>query len=521
MELLSADAAQYQLADTSDTDLDVELVRRGGLWQFVQLAWPEVEPDELVPSWHMEEICTHLEAVSRGECRRLIITIPPGCTKSTIVSVLWPVWDWIINPKRKWMFATFDQTLMHRDAIRCRKLVRSAWFQARWGRGVTIADSKDDQTTQSVYSTSKGGRRVSVTVGGKATGWHAEIQVVDDPTKPNDIKSDPETAAAALERTWQWWRGTMASRRSNPKKFARVIIMQRLHELDLVGRILEEAPDEYVHLNLPMEFEPERACKTKWGGDRRTVEGELLVPSRFDAAAVAEAKRDLGSQHAAAQLQQRPSPGEGNIFKRDWFAERWTEITIKPNWTVVISADCTFKDSKSSDYVAIHVWAYDGAKYYLIDRICDQLGLPATLRCLLTLIGRWPRARAKLIEDKANGPAVEQVLRGKVSGIIMVDPQGGKVARANAISPLAEARNVVLPAANAVLRYGEGKVLTYEWIEDFIENLCSFPFARHDDDVDAMTQAIIYLHDSIGPRYLKAMEKIKDGSAAALLGLRG
>jgi predicted phage terminase large subunit-like protein len=516
--LSPADSHFYQQAQASDEALDVECVRRGGLWAFVQLAWPEVEPDELVPSWHMEEICKHLERVSDGSCRRLIITIPPGCTKSTIVSVLWPVWDWIAHPKRKWMHATFDQTLMFRDSGRARKLVRSAWFQARWGR-VSVADGKDDQTTQTVWSTNKGGRRFSCTVAGKATGWHAEIQVVDDPTKPADIKLDPETAAAALERTWQWWRGTMASRRSNPKKFARVIIMQRLHELDLVGRILEESPGEYVHLNLPMEFEPEHACKTPWGGDRRTVEGELLVPSRFDAAAVAEAKRDLGSQHAAAQLQQRPTPGEGNIFKRDWFTERWETLVIKKTWTIVISADCTFKDSKSSDYVALHVWAYDGAKYYLIDRICDQLGLPATIRCLLTLIERWPRARSKLIEDKANGPAVEQVLRGKVSGILMVEPEGGKVARANAVSPLAEARDVVFPATHAVLRLENGTVLTYEWIDEMVETVCAFPFARHDDDVDAMTQALIHLHDHIGPRDLKAMARIRSGETAALLGL--
>lgn len=516
--LSPAETDLYAQALKSDEEIDVELVRRGGLWAFVQLAWPEVEPDELVPGWHMEEICRHLEAVSRGECRRLIITIPPGCTKSTIVSVLWPVWDWIANPKRKWMHATFDQTLMFRDSNRARKLLKSEWFRSRWG-GVFVAESKEDQTTQTVWSTNKGGRRFSCTVAGKATGWHAEIQVVDDPTKPQDIKADPETAAAALERTWQWWRGTMASRRSNPKKFARVIIMQRLHELDLVGRILEEAPGEYTHLNLPMEFEPERKCTTPWGGDRRTLEGELLVPARFDSAAVAEAKRDLGSQHAAAQLQQRPSPGEGNIFKREWFSQRWVDAP-GDILALAISADCSFKDTKSADYVAIHVWALGkDSKYYLLDRIHDRMGLPATIRCLLTLIERWPKARAKLIEDKANGTAVEQVLRGKVAGIIMVEPEGGKVARANAVSPLVEARDVVLPAPSATFKLPNGTILTYEWIDDLVEEACSFPFGRNDDDVDAMTQALIYLHDDVGPRYRKAMDRVKSGEMAKLFGV--
>jgi predicted phage terminase large subunit-like protein len=515
VQLLADDLRLFDLA-ADDIALDRALVARNGLWQFVQLAWEVIEADPLVPSWHMEEICNHLEAVSRGECRRLIITVPPGCSKSRIVSVLWPVWDWIKNPKRKWMFATFDQTLMHRDAIDCRKLVRSAWFQARWPE-LNIAASKDDQTTQSVYSTTKGGRRVSVTVSGKATGWHAEIQVVDDPTKPADIRADPEVAATALERTWQWWRGTMASRRSNPKKFSRVIIMQRLHELDLVGRIMEESPGEYTLLSLPMEFEPERKCVTKWGGDRRTFEGELLVPSRFDADAVAEAKRDMGSQVAAAQLQQRPTPGEGNIFKRDWFNARWETLPAGVHFLYIISADCTFKDSSAADYVAIHVWAYGDGKFYLVDRINDRLGLPATVACMLALAKRWPQARGKLIEDKANGPAVEQVLRGRMPGIIMREPQGGKVARANAVSPLAEAFSVVLPAPNATLKAADGTTLTYAWVEDMIEELCAFPFARHDDDVDAMTQALIYLHDSMPPRYLKAMRQIASGNIHRLV----
>jgi predicted phage terminase large subunit-like protein len=261
-----------------------------------------------------------------------------------------------------------------------------------------------------------------------------------------------------------------------------------------------------------MEFEPEHACRTKWGGDRRTIEGELLVPDRFDAAAVAEIKRDLGSQAAAAQLQQRPTPGTGNIFKRDWFAERW--LTLPEGLFTVISADCTFKDSASADFVAIHVWGIAGGKFYLLDRICDRMGLPETIRCMLTLAARWPHATAKLIEDKANGPAVEQMLRDKMPGIIMMEPArmgGSKVGRANSVSPLAEAGDVILPAANAQLAVGKNgtsTVLTYEWIDDMVESVCAFPFARHDDDVDAMTQALIFLHNGLQSRYLEAMRRL-------------
>lgn len=518
MSLHAALQAEYDFACQNEILAD-QVLGKGVLWDFAQLAWPQIEPDPLVPSWHMEEICAHLAAVSRGELKRLIITIPPGCTKSLLTSVIWPAWDWINNPRRKFMYGTFDVELMRRDANACRRLVRGPWFQQRWGHIVNVDEGRDVQDTQSIFNTTKGGRRVSVTVAGKATGWHAQIQVIDDPTKPKDIIGDPDLARAALERAWNWYRVTMASRRSNPKNFARVIIMQRLHELDLVGRILEEdkkrdAP-EYVHLNFPMRAEMERLCKTPVGGDRRTYEGELLTPNRFDEAAVKELEHDLGSQAAAAQLQQRPAPAAGNIFQRDWFTQRW--LTLPQNLHLIISADCSFKDSASADFVAIHVWGYcyTDAKYYLIDRIHDRMGLPATVKCIEALAKRWPKARAKLIEDKANGPAVEQTLRGKLSGIIMIEPDGGKIARANAVSPVCEARDVVLPDVGALLKLSDGTVLRYEWIDEMVEELVTFPFARHDDDVDAMTQGLGHLHDGVATKYLAAMRKLRDRRVAS------
>jgi len=487
------------IRDIPDEVMDRSAISRGGLWKFAKCAWPEIEASPLVPGWHMEQVCNHLEAVSRGDCRRLIINIPPGTSKSTLTSVLWPAWDWINNPQRKWMFATFDASLAWRDALRCRQLVRSPWYASRWGTSVELDDSADSQATQSVYSTTAGGRRVSVTVGGRATGWHANFQVIDDPIKPKDIAGDPDQARSALERTWTWFTMTMASRREDPKKFARVIIMQRLHEDDLVGRILDtDKEHEWTHLMLPMRFEPERACITPYGGDVRERAGELLCSERFDEASVTELERDYGSQAAASQLQQRPTAPGGNLFKREWFRERWRALPA--DLAMVQSWDCAFKDTAKADFVAGHVWGYSKGKYYLVDRIHDRMGLPETVRCVEALTRRWPKARGKLIEDKANGPAVEQVLRDKMSGIIMITPEGGKVARANAISPLCEAGNIVLPDP-----------AVHQWSDDVLEEIVSFPFSRNDDDVDCMTQAIVYLHDHTQAKYLEAMRKVASG----------
>lgn len=497
------------LLDCSLVDIDREEVRRYGFYRFIPLAWQEVDPAPFVDNWHIEQMAIHLEAVSRGDLRKLIINVPPGMSKSRIASVLWPSWDWITKPTRKWIAATVDPKLAYRDALDCRRLVNSQWFQERWGDVVQIDMSDDVQTTQGVYNTTAGGRRVSTSVRGSIIGWHGDIQLVDDPNKPDEMR-DPEMAQAALERTWAWWRGTLASRRIDPRKLAQVVIMQRLSDSDLVGRILEDDTDhEWTCLMLPMRFEPERACKTEWGGDIRTEPDELLCPERFDEAAVKADRKRMGEQVDAAQNQQRPAPAGGNIFQRDWFTERWLELPA--NLSLAISVDCSFKDSAGADFVAIHVWGWTNDKFYLVDRIHDRMGTPQTVACILALKKRWPTCRITLIEDKANGPAVEQILRDKITGIIMLEPAtlgGSKVARANAVSPLAEARDVMFPDPSVTLKRGES-ALTYKWIDEMIEEVVTFPFARHDDDVDAMTQALIYLHDHLQGRYMAAMRNVR------------
>ena len=192
-----------------ELELDRRLVMgRGGLYRYMKKAWPEVEAQAFVEGWHLEEVCAHLEAVSRGEIDRLIINIPPGCTKSLSVSVFWPTWDWITRCDRKFMYASFDASLSQRDALRAKDLVRSKWYQERWGLAaspqglervgvrvpVAIVGEGGKQNTAGIYWTSGGGFRFSTSEGGKATGWHAHIQVIDDPTKPLDVQEGGNTA---------------------------------------------------------------------------------------------------------------------------------------------------------------------------------------------------------------------------------------------------------------------------------------------------------------------------------------
>jgi predicted phage terminase large subunit-like protein len=352
-----------------------------------------------------------------------------------------------------------------------------------------IAGGRTNSGAKSLLRTAGGGLRFSTMVRGKATGWHADFQVMDDPTKPADIQAGGDQARLALDKTRTTWASTFASRKANPKTFARVIVMQRLHEHDLSATAEAEG---YTVLRLPMEYDPKRHCKTPWGEDWRTVAGELLAPGRFDRDTVETTKRELGPRAAAAQLQQDPTSDAGAVFDRSWFTRRWTEIPAGCRWWQ--SWDCTFKASGGSDYVVGQVWAQKGVDYYLVDQVRARMTFTATLQAIRDMTAKHKRARLCLVEDKANGTAVMDTLRGEIPGLVAVEPLGGKVARAQATTGLWQAGQVLLPAGA-------------EWTGEFVEEHASFPLGAHDDQVDAASQALT--HGSGKARVSGKLNKIK------------
>jgi predicted phage terminase large subunit-like protein len=295
----------------------------------------------------------------------------------------------------------------------------------------------------------------------------------------------------------------MSSRLNDPSTGSIVIIMQRLSERDLAAHVL--ARGGYEHLNLPTEFELERRTVTSIGRDPRVNEGQLLFPRLFPQTVIAEAKTNLGTQGYAAQHQQRPAPAEGGIFKRYWWRfwvprgsnlppiifrdaegiDHEAAVITLPVYMdeLVQSWDCSFKDLKESDFVAGELWGRRGADVFLLDQTHARLNFPDTVQAVRNMSSKWPGALAKLIEDRANGTAVIQTLAYELPGIIPVEPLGGKVARAYAVTPRIEAGNVYLPHPAFA-----------PWVSEFIEECASFPNARHDDWVDAMTQALARLN---------------------------
>lgn len=438
------------------------------LRHFVRLAWHVVEPATVyVPNWHIDAICEHLEAVSRGEIRNLLINMPPRHMKSLLCSVFWPAWEWTTSPHVRWLYASYAQSLSTRDSLKCRRLIESPWYQERWGDVYQLAD---DQNLKMRFENDRTGYRIATSVGGAATGEGGDRIIADDPHNALEAPS-----AAIRESTLAWWDETMSTRLNNQRTGTKVIVMQRLHEKDLSGHVL--AQGGYEHLCLPAEYEGTKVYTSIGWSDPRTEPGELLCPERFGPVELAALKVALGSYGAAGQLQQRPAPAEGGLLKRTW----WGFYRERPARfdEVLQSWDMAFKDTKSSDYVVGQVWGRIGAEKYLLDQVRDRMDFPATVQAVRTLTAKWPQAHAKLVEDKANGPAVIAQLKREIAGLIAVEPEGGKVARVNAVSPTIEAGNVYLPDPSIA-----------PWIGDFLTECSQFPNGAHDDQVDAMSQAL-------------------------------
>lgn|GEM_PF-414112 len=453
--------------------VDRERVLRGGLRAFVGRAWSQVEPAAMIPGRHIDAVCEHLEAWLRGDFDALVINEPPGCSKSLVVSTLFAAFVWIDRPTWRWIAASYALDVAMKDARHHRELVAGDWWAARWP-GVGIPHGADASTAVGYFQNTTGGSRYSTTTGGSVTGQHGDAHIIDDPHDPHGVASTAE-----LDATLTWWRETMPTRFRDPKHPRRILVMQRLHERDLTAEMVREGA---TVLCLPMRYE--RAHPHAYPRDWRTTDGELLVPDRYPADALARLETRLGPRATAAQLQQRPSPAGGGIIKEAWI-RYWTELP--PGGTWGISVDAAFKGKASSDPVCIQAWYTVGASHYLVDQDLGQCSFVETIAHLLAFCTRYPDALLKLVEDKANGPAIISTLEQQVSGLVAVNPgSDSKAARLAAVEPLFAAGNVLFPDPEKA-RYPDGR-RGAPWVPACVHEVITFPAAAHDDQVDAMSQ---------------------------------
>lgn len=478
--------------------LTAELCRRRGLLEFVKRMWHLVEAVDLQVEPHIELICRHLEACAYfgaqslkvdwskqlwakwvfdgpnapGGIQDLVIAIPPGMTKSRLVSVFFPAWVWTWAPSAKFISTSYADNLAIDFGRLSFDLMSSALYRAAWPR---VVIEGGERAAMSDYYNTEHGRRWSMPMGGKITGKHGHFLLSDDPIKPDDLKLGGDSAREALSKTHYRWDAILSNRSADASTFTRIIIAQRLHMDDLSGHSVAQGAH---HLWLPMEYEPMNAYTSPWGSDWRTEPGELLSPKRFPARVIEERKRITPARDWSAQYQQRPTPEDGAVFDRAWFQNRWSG-TPPATARLVLSIDSSLKEDKG-DYAVLQVWWCKSAgEFWLLDQVRARLGFNNQLAAIQNLRLKWANIRTVLVEGKSNGTAIVDTLRQKMAGIIQVEPLGGKQARAEATTPYWQAGNVYLPERTP-------------WVDTFVEEHVVFPVGSSDDQVDCASQFLLW-----------------------------
>lgn len=467
------------------------------LYEFIRQAWSTVEPGvKFIPSWHIETICEHLEAITSGDIRRLLINIPPRHSKSTIVSVMWPMWEWLVRPEEKYLCASYSSSLSIRDNLKARRLIQSPWYQERWGH---LFQLSGDQNAKQRFENDKTGYRLATSVGGSATGEGGSRLIMDDPHSAQDAQSD-----ATRETTLEWFDMVWSTRLNDPKQDAMIVVMQRLHERDVSGHILSDIRG-WEHVCIPAEFDGKRRRTSLGTYDPRKTKGELICPERFGQTEIDNLKQLLGSYGASGQLQQDPVPPEGGILKIKYFNLWPSEQGLPPFEYILQSYDCAFTEKTSGDPTACTVWAiftHNGERQaMLIDAWDEHLSYP-DLRA--RAIKEWgteyggistknPHSRARkpdrvLVEAKASGQSLLQDLRqARVPAVAYNPGMSDKISRAHQAAPTLELGMLWVPESAK----NPGQPVT--WAQGFLKQMAKFPVAEHDDYVDTFTQAIIFL----------------------------
>jgi predicted phage terminase large subunit-like protein len=443
------------------------------LREFYGGMWPVIEPGTVFRgNWHLDAICEHLEAaVVHRQILQLLINMPPRFSKSTLCSVALPAYIWTRFPHIRWLYASYAQSLATRDSVLCRRVIQSPWYQARWGHVFKLTT---DQNIKQRYENDRTGSRIATSVGAALTGEGGDVLVVDD--AHNVVEAESELVRRGVI---DWYKSSASTRLNDPKLGVKVVVMQRVHQDDLAGHLLETG--DWYHLCLPMEFE---GVKPQWfigWTDPREKEGDLLWPERYGREEVDKLKRALGSYGAAAQLQQRPTPKGGGIFKREWFGS-YSSGALPGFVRVVESWDTATSEEDYAAYTVGTVWGEDvEGRIYLLDVSRGRWEFPR-LKSEVRFFHLRHNGAAILVEDKSSGRQVCQELGRDARLPIIAISVGrkGKVARAISVSPMIEGGKVLLPE-------------DAPWLAAFMEEILLFPNAKFADQVDSMTQALSYI----------------------------
>ena len=440
-----------------------------------------------------EVIASALEDVEAGIIDRLIITVPPRHGKSELASIRFPAWCLGRHPEWSIIACSYGAHLAYGFSRKARNVVKSA----EWPFESQLA--KDFRGVQQ-WGMDAGGQYMAAGVGGPITGSGADVLIIDDPVK----NADEADSEVFRESNWEWYKETAYPRLQAGGRI--VVIGTRWHEDDLIGRLLAESEededkDTWHVIDLPAIAEERDDGKPDPLG--REI-GEPLWPEGMPLKDLQRRRANMSVRAWRAQFQCTPLSNEGNKFKRKdiryWHpighempAVKWKTLDGKIGFTPSVplpvvydktnqSWDMTFKETKSGSFVVGQVWAKTGPNAYLLDQVRNRWDFVESVRAVQSVSRKWPTVVKKLIEDKANGSAIVNYLERKIPGLVLVNPEGGKEQRATAVEGFWEAHNVFIPHPDL-----------YDWVEPFIAELIGFPTAKNDDQVDAMSQALIDL----------------------------
>jgi len=420
--------------------------------------------DEYSKNWHLDAFAHHLQMCTEGKIKRLIITVPPRHLKSICASVALPAWILGQNPTKNIICISYSQELADKFSGDFRTIVGSSWYQR------VFPNTRPKKDTGVEYQTTRGGSRYATSIGGTLTGRGGNFIIIDDPLKPEEAMSK-----TARENGINWFKNTLTSRLNNKNDDVIILVMQRLHDDDLAGHLLENEAGEWTHLDLPAIAQKSQDIHIGNGQLYHRNLGDVLHPMREPKNLLDRIKATMGSEIFSAQYLQRPVPEEGNMIKRDWL-QSYDLLPVRgPNDRIIQSWDTAMKPEECNDYSVCTTWLEKEGLYYLMDVTRERVDFPG-LKSLAIDLHRRFQADVVIIEDKVSGTSLIQELRHE--GLlypIPFKPEGDKIMRMYAETSKIEAGQVLLPREAA-------------WLDTFLSEILAFSKSRHFDQVDSLSQ---------------------------------
>lgn len=438
---------------------------------FLRKAFPALAGGALLAwNWHLDAIACQLNRIETGDSSRLLVTMPPRNLKSIMISVAWVAWMLGRDPSLNFVCVSYSGELAQKLARDCRMLMQSSWYNELFP-GTVISKARSAAYD---FETTRGGGRLATSIMGTLTGRGGDIIIIDDPIKPDDANS--ETVRKSVN---DWFSTTLASRLNDKENGAIICVMQRLHEQDLAGMLMEQGG--WAHLSLPaIATEDATIALTRGRVHVRRI-NDVLHPERESRETLERLRASLGSVIFSAQYQQQPVPAQGNMAKAEWLRSV-VQFATTSSGQVVQSWDTASKDGIHNDWsVCVTAYVHRG-EFRILDVFRARLDFVG-LKAAAIRLAREHKTDVLLIEDAASGTQLHQTLCNEnphgVPRPISRKPEGDKVTRFAAICPMMEAGQLLLPKEAP-------------WLAEFTAEILGFPNARHDDQADALAQLMIW-----------------------------